>query len=96
MKRAFLFVFLSLCAVPLAAVNPTPTPRPGGRRGTTHALRNPTRNTLLSAQRALFAAKVFLAKSPDDPAGHRSKAQAEVESALQAVTAQLEAAGTEP
>ena len=44
-------------------------------------------NDLLSARRALEAAKAFLAKSPADPAGHRAKAQQALESVLTEVNA---------
>jgi hypothetical protein len=78
-------------ASPLAATNPTvvASATPGSYR--TRIAR--PHNDLLSALRALSAAKRFLAKAANDPSGHRSKAQEALETALAEVNADVKESG---
>jgi hypothetical protein len=57
--------------------------------GSSHAKVTKPRSDLANAQRAMDAAKQFLSKAPNDPAGHRLKAQQALETALTEVTAAL-------
>src|ERR1700677_2003023 len=80
-------LLLAALAAPLAVNGTTlaPTETPGS--GRMRIVR--PHNDLLSAQRALSAAKMFLAKAANDPSGHRSKAQEALETALGEVNADI-------
>jgi hypothetical protein len=77
-----------LAAVPLSAATLTP-PAPASATTPARRLRIHPHNVLVSAQRALNAAQMFLAKAPEDSAGDRAKAQEAVETALKALAADL-------
>lgn len=75
-------------AVPLSAATSTLS-APVSATTPARRLRTHPHSALVSAQRALNAAQMFLAKAPQDPAGNRAKAQEAVETALNAVAAEL-------
>jgi len=83
MQLKLTLILVLLAAVPLSA-DSIPTAQPA------HKLRTHPHSVLASAQRALSAAKMFLAKAPQDPAGQTAKAQQAVETALTAVSAELD------
>ncbi len=83
MKKALAFILALALAAPVAASTVQATPTPGPWR-TRVPLRH---NDWLSARRALDAAKLFLAKAPNDSNGERAKAQMAVDQALAAVNA---------
>lgn len=87
MKKMPALIFALALAAPLVAIQPTPTPGPWRTRV---PLRH---NDWLSSQRALEAAKLFLAKAPNDSAGYRAKAQVAVDEALAAVDAVVKEQG---
>jgi hypothetical protein len=82
-------LLVAALASPLAAANPTTSPTPSPTRA---RIARP-HNDLLSALRALSAAKRFLAKAANDPSGHRSKAQEALETALTEVNADVKESG---
>ena len=92
MKKLILrTLLLALFAAPLIADAPTPVPRtrPTMTAGAAKARAARPHDDLASAQRALNAAKMFLAKSTNDAGGHRAKAQQAVETALAELKAAL-------
>ena len=91
MKKLTMTILAGLLALPLAASASTfqPTQTPGPYRS---RIAHP-HNDWLSAQRALKAAKLFLAKAANDSAGQRTKAQVAVEQALAAVNSAVKAQG---
>ena len=93
-KSALLGSALALLAAALAASTPVvPATRPTMTAGAARARAARPHNDLASAQRALNAAKMFLAKSTNDANGHRAKAQQAVETALAELKAALTPAG---
>ena len=82
---------LTLLAGSLGAT--TPLVLPTRTAGSARAIAARPHNDLASAQRALNAAKMFLAKSTNDAGGHRVKAQQAVDTALAELKAALGPAG---